>query len=77
MYLILLIFLLLTSFKILPSTLDPRLSTLDPRHVTLDPRHVTLDPQQKPRLVREYTSNCLGLFKYCLHSEIIPANMAT
>ena len=34
--------------------------------------------RNKKPSVREYTSNChsyLGLFKYCLYVEIIPANM--
>ena len=29
----------------------------------------------KKSSVREYTSDCHSYFKYCLHIEIIPANM--
>ena len=38
---------------------------------------IKVNRNKKPS-VREYASNChsyLGLFKYCLHVEIIPANM--
>jgi len=38
---------------------------------------IKVNGNKKPS-VREYTSNChsyLGLFKYCLHVETIPASM--